>query len=449
MNKRLTLAGLILVATAFITPSQAAAALPTKVGDQGVPSLAPMVEEVSPAVVDISVAGTHVQRQQIPELFQRFFGAPQEQVREQPFRGLGSGVIVDAKQGYIVTNSHVVNGADKIRVGLNDGRDFDAKLIGQDEQADIALLQIEADNLTEIKKADSDKLRVGDFVVAIGNPFGLGQTVTSGIISALGRSNLNIGNYENFIQTDAAINSGNSGGALINLKGELVGINTAIIAPGGGNVGIGFAIPANMVHSFTHQLIEFGEIRRGVLGVAGRELTPDLAETFGHHSKYGAFVNEVFPGSAAAEAGIKSGDIIISLDGKPVKSFGELRAKIGTMGAGSTVKLGIVRNGDEKSIEVTLKRADDQQVLARVIHPRLEGATLSDDSEEPSGILVEELVPRSPAAVLGLRKGDKIIGMNNNRIQNLKQLRQKLGEEPPVIALNILRDNRELYLVIN
>lgn len=273
MNKRLTLAGLILVATAFITPSQAAAALPTKVGDQGVPSLAPMVEEVSPAVVDISVAGTHVQRQQIPELFQRFFGAPQEQVREQPFRGLGSGVIVDAKQGYIVTNSHVVNGADKIRVGLNDGRDFDAKLIGQDEQADIALLQIEADNLTEIKKADSDKLRVGDFVVAIGNPFGLGQTVTSGIISALGRSNLNIGNYENFIQTDAAINSGNSGGALINLKGELVGINTAIIAPGGGNVGIGFAIPANMVHSFTHQLIEFGEIRRGVLGVAGRELT--------------------------------------------------------------------------------------------------------------------------------------------------------------------------------
>ena len=255
------------------------------------PSLAPMLEHVTPAVVSISVEGTQKSTQRIPEVFRPFLGRG-DQVRERPFRGLGSGVVINAAKGYVATNHHVVNNADDIKVTLSDGRQLDAKLIGSDPEADIALLQIEADNLTEIKRADSDQRRVGDFTVAIGNPFGLGQTVTSGIVSALGRSGLNIEKYENFIQTDAAINSGNSGGALVNLRGELIGINTAIIGPNGGNIGIGFAIPANMVNNLIDQIIEFGEVRRGVLGIAGQPLTPELAKNFGHNTQHGAFVNQ-------------------------------------------------------------------------------------------------------------------------------------------------------------
>ncbi|MFA0499629.1 trypsin-like peptidase domain-containing protein, partial [Vibrio sp. 10N.222.46.A1] len=257
----LALSVLTLSLSSIITPIQATAALPLSVGNEQLPSLAPMLEQVTPAVVSIAVEGKQVQRQQIPEQFQFFFGP--EQTRERPFRGLGSGVIIDAKKGHIVTNYHVINGADDIKVKLHDGREYDAELIGGDQMSDIALLKLEtAKNLTQIKVADSDKLRVGDFSVAIGNPFGLGQTVTSGIVSALGRSGLNLENFENFIQTDAAINSGNSGGALVNLNGELIGINTAILGPNGGNVGIGFAIPSNMMTNLTEQILDFGEVKR-------------------------------------------------------------------------------------------------------------------------------------------------------------------------------------------
>ena len=259
----------------------------------GVPSLAPLIEKAIPAVVNISVNGKKSLNRDafdIPEEFRFFF--PDIQQRERKFSALGSGVIIDAKKGYVITNHHVIDGADEIKVTLHDSRVFNAKVKGQDEQTDFALLELEnPQNLTELKFADSDSLKVGDFAIAIGNPFGLGQTVTSGIVSALGRSGLNIENYENFIQTDAAINSGNSGGALINLKGELIGINTAILGKAGGNIGIGFAIPSNMAHSIVDQLIANGKVTRGLLGIMGTEVNEDLAKNFDYKSRNGAFGN--------------------------------------------------------------------------------------------------------------------------------------------------------------
>ena len=303
------------------------------------PTLAPLVEKVSPAVVNISVSGNQSNQSSIDNLFE-FFNQQRPDLPEQKFVGLGSGVIIDAKMGYIITNFHVIDQADEIKIELKSGRVLSAVVVGQDKQSDIALLKVNTDKvmLTEIEFADSDKLRVGDFVIAIGNPFGLGQTVTSGIISALGRSGLNLENLENFIQTDAAINSGNSGGALVNLEGQLIGINTAILGPNGGNIGIGFAIPANMINSLVEQLIKHGEVKRGILGVRGGEITPDLAKSFSLDSQHGAFVYQVNSGSAAEESGIKAGDVIVEVNGRKIKSFAELRAKVGTLGSGKKNK---------------------------------------------------------------------------------------------------------------
>ncbi|MDO6499738.1 Do family serine endopeptidase [Photobacterium sanguinicancri] len=439
--------------SSVIAPITATAALPLSVNNQQVPSLAPMLEQVTPAVVSIAIEGKHVSRQRVPESFRFFFGPdfPAEQVQEQPFRGLGSGVIVDAQKGYIVTNHHVIDGADKIMVQLFDGREVSAELIGSDKMSDIALLKLEsADNLTEIKIADSDGLRVGDFAVAIGNPFGLGQTVTSGIISALGRSGLNIENFENFIQTDAAINSGNSGGALVNLKGELIGINTAILGPNGGNVGIGFAIPANMVKNLSEQILEFGEVKRGVLGVQGGELNNELAEAFGYETNHGAFVSQVMPDSAAHEAGLKAGDIITSINGKAIRTFGELRAKIATLGAGKTVRLGVVRDGKKKEFNVTLHESAQTKVKADNLHKGLAGAEFANttSSDGVKGVKVTNLEERSMAARYGLKKGDIIIGLNRSPIKNLGELRKALEDQPNVLALEIQRDEAVLYLVI-
>lgn len=446
--KRSLLSAALLGSSLFILPSTSYAALPFAVDGEQLPSLAPMLTRTTPAVVSVSVAGTHVSKQQLPDMFRYFFGpnAPREQVQERPFRGLGSGVIIDADEGYIVTNNHVIDGADEIIIGLHDGREVDAKLIGTDAEADIALLQIKAKNLTEIKKANSDKLRVGDFTVAIGNPFGLGQTVTSGIVSALGRSGLGIEMLENFIQTDAAINSGNSGGALVNLNGELIGINTAIVGPGGGNVGIGFAIPANMMHNLVEQIIEHGEVRRGVLGVMGRDLDSKLAEGFGLDSQYGAFVSEVLPDSAAAKANIKAGDIITSINGVKIKSFHEVRAKIGTLGAGAKVKLGLIRDGKQRTVTATLGNAEQTSSdKAEQIHPMLAGAILKNNSD---GIEITEISKGSPAAENGLQKGDLIVGVNRHKIDNLKQLKEILKDQSNVAALKIVRDNNLLYLVL-
>ena len=329
-----------------------------------VPSLAPMLEEATPAVVSIAVEGTQTSTQRVPEMFRYFFGAPQEQVQERPFRGLGSGVIIDADKGYVVTNNHVVDNADEITVKLTDGREFKAKKLGSDEQSDIALLKIEPDDLKALPLADSDGLRVGDFVVAIGNPFGLSQTVTSGIVSALGRSGLNIGGYEDFIQTDAAINRGNSGGALVNLHGELVGINTAIFGPNGGNVGIGFAIPANMMKSLVDQIAEYGEVRRGLLGILGSDIDAGLAEAMNAEVNIGAFVSEVQPDSAAEKGGLQAGDIITAINGRQLHSFQELRAKIASMGAGAEVELTVMRKGKKMNVDVVLDDATDTTVTA-------------------------------------------------------------------------------------
>ncbi len=427
----------------------AQASLPQSVNGQVMPSLAPMLEKVTPGVVLISVRGTHEVNQRVPEAFKFFFGNPRQgQQQEREFRGLGSGVILDADKGYIVTNSHVINDADEIQITLKDGRQLDAKKIGGDEASDIALLQIDADDLVEVKMADSDTLRVGDFAVAIGSPFGLGQTVTSGIVSALGRSGLNIENYEDFIQTDAAINSGNSGGALINLRGELIGINTAILGPNGGNVGIGFAIPSNMVKNLVNQIIEFGEVRRGVLGVAGRSVTSEIAKAMELDINQGAFVEQVTKDSAADEAGIRAGDVITEVNGKTIKTFNELRGKIGSIGAGKTVKITVIRkDGKEKEYKVTLKKSENANVEAASLHRMLDGATL-ENNDQGNGIIVAEVAENSPAASIGLRKGDVINGINRQRINNLGELRNYLSDRKGVFALNILRNNSSLFLMI-
>ncbi|MEZ9624250.1 Do family serine endopeptidase [Aliivibrio fischeri] len=449
----LVLGALSLSISAIITPIQSQAALPLAVNSQQLPSLAPMLEKITPAVVSIAVEGTQVSKRHIPEQFRFFFGPdfPSEQVQEQPFRGLGSGVIVDAKKGYIVTNHHVINNAEKILVQLYDGREYTAELIGSDELSDIALLKLEeAKNLTEIKLADSDNLRVGDFSVAIGNPFGLGQTVTSGIISALGRSGLNLDNFENFIQTDAAINSGNSGGALVNLNGDLIGINTAILGPNGSNVGIGFAIPSNMVRNLSEQILEFGHVKRGILGVQGGELTPELAEAFGYETNHGAFVSQVVPDSAADKAGIQAGDILISINGKKIQTFGELRAKVATLGAGKKVTLGLIRDGKEKTVTATLKEAEQIKAQAENLHNGLKGAELQNTSQSDpvKGVKISNVEKASMAQRYGLQKDDVIIGVNRKPVKNLQQFRKLLESKPPILALNIQRGEHSLYLVI-
>ena len=450
MNKLSVLISAALISSSIIVASLPSyAAIPLSIGGTILPSLAPMLENSTPAVVLISVKGTHEIKQQVPDSFKFFFGDPRrEPPRGRQFKGLGSGVIIDAKEGYLVTNNHVVAEADEILITLKDGRQLTAKKIGADEASDIALLQIEAENLNEIKFSDSDKLRVGDFAIAIGSPFGLGQTVTSGIVSALGRSGLNIGNYEDFIQTDAAINSGNSGGALVNLRGELIGINTAIVGPNGGNVGIGFAIPSNMVENLVTQIIEFGEVRRGVLGVSGRSVNSEIADAMELNTIQGGFIEQVSPDSAASEAGIEAGDVITQVNGKNVRSFSELRGKIGSIGAGKTVKLTIVRGNDKPLIySVKLKRADNSNIVAANIHPMLQGSELENNTLG-QGVTVSKVSPNSPALLIGLKPNDIIVAINRQTIENLAELRKALKEQKGVFALNIVRGNRNLYLMV-
>ncbi|WP_413530569.1 serine endoprotease DegQ [Rahnella inusitata] len=436
----------------FASAPMATAALPMAVQGQPLPSLAPMLEKVLPAVVGVQVSGTQPPSTDVPPEFKFFFGQqdPEPNQGAQPFEGLGSGVIIDAAKGYVLTNNHVVNNADKITVQLNDGREYKAKLIGKDDQSDIAVIQlIDAKNLTQIAMADSDALQVGDFAVAVGNPFGLGQTVTSGIVSALGRSGLNLEGLENFIQTDASINRGNSGGALLNLKGELIGINTAIISSQGGSVGIGFAIPVNMAKNLSHQLIEFGEVKRGLLGIRGSEMTPELAQAFKLDSQRGAFVNEVLPDSAAAKAGIKSGDVLITLQGKTLSSFAELRAKVGTAGPGVVMQIGLLREGKPMTVNVTLAQSPAVEVGIEKINPALQGVTLSDvEAKTGKGVKVDDVKKGTPAEQVGLEKDDVIIGVNREPIDNLAALRKILETKPDLIALSIVRKGQNMYLLM-
>lgn len=417
------------------------------------PTLAPMIKQVIPGVVNISVKGKkNVQTFQLPEEFRFFFpGMDLGQKQERQFQALGSGVIINAKKGYVVTNFHVIDDANEIKVATSDGREFEAKLVGADEHTDLALLELkDASNLTEIAMTDSDNIEVGDFAVAIGNPYGLGQTVTSGIVSALGRSGLNIENIENFIQTDAAINSGNSGGALLNLKGELIGINTAIMAPSGGNIGIGFAIPTNMVKNVVNQLLDFGEVKRGMLGVTGTELNADLAQNFGYDKRNGAFVNEVQAGSAADKAGIKSGDIITSINGKEVTSFGQLRAIVATQRAGSKVQIGLFRDGRQMVVDVTL---DENSVYANTgnaseLSQAFSGAKLAN-AKDSKGVEITSVEKGSIAQRLGLKEGDIITAVNRAKVKNLNDLKKNLeGSKGKINALRIQRGETELYITI-
>jgi len=430
----------------------ASAALPSQIpGQAAIPSLAPMLEKVLPAVVNVKVEGTAPQSQRVPEELKKYFGDESPDAQAQPFEGLGSGVIIDAAKGYILTNNHVISQADKISVQLNDGREFDAKLIGGDDQSDIALLQVQnPSKLTQIAIADSDTLRVGDFAVAVGNPFGLGQTATSGIVSALGRSGLNLEGLENFIQTDASINRGNSGGALLNLNGELIGINTAILAPGGGSIGIGFAIPSNMAKTLSAQLIQFGEVKRGLLGIKGMEMSADIAKAFNVNVQRGAFVSEVLPNSGSAKAGVKSGDVIVSLNGKPLSSFAELRSRIATTEPGAKVKLGLIRDGKPLDVEVTLDKSTSSSASAELIAPALQGATLSDGQlkDGTKGIRVDTVEKSSPAAQAGLHQEDVIIGVNRTRVQSIAEMRKVVESKPAVIALQIIRGKDTLYILL-
>ncbi|BBT89131.1 MULTISPECIES: serine endoprotease DegP [Enterobacterales] len=456
-----------LTATAAETASSAATA-------QQMPSLAPMLEKVMPSVVSINVEGsTTVNTPRMPRNFQQFFGdnspfcqdgspfqsSPfcqgggagddsQGGGQQQKFMALGSGVIIDAAKGYVVTNNHVVDNASTIKVQLSDGRKFDAKVVGKDPRSDIALIQIQdPKNLTAIKLADSDALRVGDYTVAIGNPFGLGETVTSGIVSALGRSGLNAENYENFIQTDAAINRGNSGGALVNLNGELIGINTAILAPDGGNIGIGFAIPSNMVKNLTAQMVQYGQVKRGELGILGTELNSELAKAMKVDAQRGAFVSQVMPNSSAAKAGIKAGDVITSLNGKPISSFAALRAEVGSMPIGSKVTLGLLRDGKPVNVSLELQQSSQNQVDSSTIFSGIEGAEMSNKGAD-KGVVVNNVKANSPAARIGLKKGDVIMGANQQPVKNIAELRKILDSKPSVLALNIQRGDTSLYLLM-
>ena len=304
------------------------------------PSISPMLKQVLPTVVSVSVEGTRKYKQEIPEFIKPFLKEnsplPEEQIIEKPFKGIGSGVVIDGENGYIVTNNHVIDNAEKIFVTLDNGEKYEEKKIGTDSRSDIAVLQINVENLKAIKLGDSDDLDVGEFVVAIGNPLGFSQSVTTGIISALSRSGLGLGidGFEDFIQTDAAINRGNSGGALINWKGELIGINTAIAGTNGGSIGIGFAIPSNMVNNLVEQIIEHGEIERGLLGILGGNITQELVEALNLNTNRGAFITQVVDKSAADKAEIMAGDVITHINGKKIRSFDELRARIGSLRAG-------------------------------------------------------------------------------------------------------------------
>ena len=421
MKLHLSLATLLLCTLAPLAHAQ----LPAQAGETPVPSLAPMIKRVSPAVVNIATRGTVQEQNPLlnDPFFRRFFDVP-EHAQQREFQSAGSGVIVDAKNGYIITNAHVVENATEITVQLLDNRSLTAKVVGKDTGSDIAVVKVVAVNLTQIPIADSDRAEVGDFVVAIGNPFALGHTVTSGIVSALGRSGINPEGYEDFIQTDASINPGNSGGALVNLNGELVGINSAILSRTGGNIGIGFAIPSNMMKIVMNQLIKYGQVKRGVLGVNIQTLTPDIAKSMGlDDAAQGALVSQVVEGSSAEKAGIKAGDVVTGVNGKPVKDAAGLRNTIGLLSIGEKVDIALLRDAKARRITATISERDTAaEAKAAGGHPGLEGADLAD--AKGGGVLVRAVADGSPAAQRGLRPNDVIVGVGRVPVASLAEFRR-------------------------
>lgn len=435
-------------------PFGARAAMPPVVDGQPLPSLAPMLEKVTPAVVNISTkTRTRVSNPFFDDpVFRQFFGlngSPREQVEQS----LGSGVIVDAAKGYILTNNHVVGGADDITVTLQDGRNFKGTLVGNDPATDVAVVRINADNLQALPIADSSTLRVGDFVVAVGDPFGLGQTVTSGIVSALQRSGLGGSSFQNFIQTDASINPGNSGGALVNLRGELVGINTMILSPSGGNVGIGFAVPTKIASEVMQQLIAHGKVSRGNLGVQTQDITPNIARLLGLKDNHGAVVTRVLPGSAADRAGLQVGDVLTAINGTSLQNADQLNNAQGLLPANSTVNLSVLRNGTTRQVTAQLAPEKLATLDGARLDPRLAGVTFSELSEEQaaqgvSGIAAASVNPGSRAAQAGLSTGDVIVGIGNRRIAGLRDLQGLATSRPRQLVLLVATDDGLNYVLI-
>lgn len=449
-----------------------ASALSDEAVSNGLPSLAPMLENVTPAVVNISTTQTARVPDQLQfrneEDLRRFFSDPSSGARQQAPQGsiqaTGSGVIVDAEKGYVITNHHVIANADAINVSLLDGREYKAKLIGSDESTDVALLQIEADGLQALKFSNISNLRVGDYVIAVGNPFGIGQTVTSGIVSALGRGGLNIENYEDFIQTDAAINMGNSGGALVDLEGNLVGMNTAIISGSGSNAGIAFAIPVDMISGVIEHLQRDGEVRRGQLGVQIQDLTSAMESTLQTGAGKGALVTNVLEGSSAEAAGIEVSDVIVEVDGRKVDSGRELRNIVGLLRTNEEVGLVLYRGGKKERINAMIT-GEDRDVASNDIDqgrslndPVFNGAqirTLDPSSSAlaasgaKSGVEVVDVDQRSRAWQAGLRPGDVIYEVNRNGVDNLREFNENVAEPAPVVALSVVRENRRMLVIIS
>jgi Do/DeqQ family serine protease len=441
------------LAAGFAPPAAAAQPLP-EIAGKGLPTLAPLIAQVTPAVVNISIK-SRSPAEDNPLLrdpfFRRFFNVPDRPPQEM---AAGSGVIVDARQGLVITNHHVIKNAAQVIVTLKDRRQFPATLIGADPATDIAVLKIEAPNLTAMKLGDSDQLNVGDFVVAIGNPFGLGQTVTSGIVSALGRSGLNIEGYEDFIQTDASINPGNSGGALINLRGELIGINTAIIGPSGASVGIGFAVPVNMARGVMTQLVRFGEVRRGRLGIDFEDLAPDAAVALKLPTADGALISTVQPDSPAAKAGLRRGDVVLAFNGRPVRSGPDLRNRLGLTPVGDTIELTVFRDGNK--LTVKLQIAPPQGIASgdAQIVPQLAGLKIANiDRTTPQGarvegVLVVGIETGSVAAGYGLRPGDVIAAVNRQRVRNINEFLAAMRNVERAFQMSVVRGDFVLTFTV-
>ena len=419
-------------------------------------SLAPMLKQVLPAVVNVSTKSlVHLEQNPLfnDPFFRHFFNAP-KMPREEQRQSLGSGVIVDAGKGYVLTNYHVIKGAQEITVTLRDGRYFSATVVGKDPEVDLAVLRIKADGLSALPFGDSSTLEVGDFVVAIGNPFGLGQTVTSGIVSALGRTGLGIEGYEDFIQTDASINPGNSGGALVDLSGHLVGINTAIVGPGEGNVGIGLAIPSNMAKDDMEQLIRYGNVRRGQLGVYIQNVTPALAEALGLKHATGAVIARVVEGSPAERAGLETGDVVVALNGEDVNSAGQLRNAIGLLRVGAKVTLTVLHEGERREVHAVIARPEREKVDAGRWDKRLSGAELGDIvpssplAGQVKGVEVLRVKGGSPAWTAGLRKGDVIVSVNRQPVTSTGDMENAVKNASNGILLNIRRGDGALFVFV-
>ncbi|TAL00613.1 MAG: DegQ family serine endoprotease [Rhodospirillaceae bacterium] len=453
------IAALFLTAVPVVVPHAFAqnAALPTR---DGIPSLAPLVDKVTPAVVSIAVKSKAdvPDMTDIPRDFRRFFQMPDDDGSQQQLpkpqqrtqTSLGSGIIIDANKGYILTNHHVIDKATEVIVTLKDRRELTAKVIGSDEGTDVALLQVDAKDLTALPIGDSTTLKVGDFVMAVGDPFGLGHTVTYGIVSALGRSSLNIEGYEDFIQTDAAINPGNSGGPLVNLKGELVGMNTAILGPAGGNIGIGFAVPSAMVSQVVSQIIQYGGVKRGLIGVEIGDMNPELAKNLGIDVSEGALVRRVTKGSPAESAGIKAGDVITSLNGKSLHSSADLRNRLGLMPVGTTVELALNRNGTKMSVKVTIGKTPKEAETKIADREELSGANF--ENVEPGGkvrgVRVTDVERGSNAWQLGLRPKDVIVAVNREPIADFDELTEALKESTHSTVLALKRGDEDVRIVL-